>query len=200
MMSYKNKYLFIPLVAICFMFFTSCGDRAKQFQDIPEEQSLQQTENDIERGKYLVEIMGCNDCHSPKRIGNNGPELIPELLLSGYPSDRPIIDFASPLIQQGFSVFYPDLTAAIGPWGISFAANLTPHPTGLGNWTAEQFKIALTQGKSKGLENARMLLPPMPWVNYSSMKEEDVLAIFSYLRSITPVENVVPAPVAPEAL
>ena len=199
-MSYKNKFLFIPLVAICFMFFASCGDRVKQFQDIPEEQPLQQTENDIERGKYLVEIMGCNDCHSPKRMGNNGPELIPELLLSGYPSDRPIIDFTSPLIQQGFSVFYPDLTAAIGPWGISFAANLTPHPTGLGNWTAEQFKIALTQGKSKGLENARMLLPPMPWVNYSSMKEEDVLAIFSYLRSITPVENVVPAPVAPEAL
>ena len=200
MMNYKNKYLFIPLVAICFMFFASCGDRAKQFQDIPEEQPLQQTENDIERGKYLVEIMGCNDCHSPKRMGNNGPELIPELLLSGYPSDRPIIDFTSPLIQQGFSMFYPDLTAAIGPWGISFAANLTPHPTGLGNWTAEQFKIALTQGKSKGLENARMLLPPMPWVNYSSMKEEDVLAIFSYLRSITPVENVVPAPVGPEAL
>lgn len=142
--------------------------------------------------------MGCNDCHSPKRIGNNGPEIIPELLLSGYPSDRSIINFKSTLIQEGFSLFYPDLTAAIGPWGTSFAANLTPDPTGLGSWTAEQFKTALTQGKSKGLENARMLLPPMPWVNYASMKEEDILAIFSYLKSITPLENIVPAPIAPE--
>lgn len=155
-------------------------------------------ENEVDRGKYLVGIMGCNDCHSPKRLGENGPEIIPELMLSGYPSDRPVVTFDSEMIKEGFPMFYPDLTAAAGPWGISFAGNLTPDETGIGNWTEDQFKKALTEGLFKGLDNSRMLLPPMPWVNYAEMKDEDIQAIFAYLKSIKPVENLVPAPVSPD--
>lgn len=92
-------------------------------------------------------------------------------------------------------MFYPDLTAAAGPWGITFAGNLTPDATGIGNWTEEQFKKALTQGKFKGLDNTRLLLPPMPWLNYAEMKDEDIHSIFTYLKSISPVENTVPTPV-----
>ena len=95
-------------------------------------------------------------------------------------------------------MFYPDLTAAAGPWGITFAGNLTPDETGIGNWTEEQFAKAFTEGKSKGLDNGRMLLPPMPLENYKDMKAEDVSAIFSYLKSLTPVKNVVPAPIPPD--
>ena len=144
--------------------------------------------------------MGCNDCHTPKRMGANGPELIPELLLSGYPSDRPVVKFDSKLLKEGFAMLYPDLTAGAGPWGVSFAGNLTPDETGIGNWTKEQFKKALTEGKYKGLDGGRMLLPTMPWVNYINMKDEDLSAIFAYLKSIKPVKNIVPAPITPDKM
>ena len=148
----------------------------------------------------MVTILGCNDCHSPKKMGAQGPEIILELMLSGYPSDRPIVKFEDKMIKTGFAQFYPDLTAAAGPWGLTFAGNLTPDETGIGNWTEEQFKKALTQGKLKGLDGSRTLLPPMPWVNYVSMADEDIKAIFAYLKSIKPVKNIVPQPIAPDKI
>jgi mono/diheme cytochrome c family protein len=151
----------------------------------------------VARGEYLVNICGCNDCHSPKRMGPNGPEIIPERMLSGYPGTQPIPNFDKKVLAAGFAMFTPDLTAAAGGWGVSFSSNLTPDETGLGNWTFAQFKKALTEGKSKGLDGSRMLLPPMPWVNYVKMKEEDLGAIFAYLQSIKPVNNVAPNPIAP---
>jgi len=42
-----------------------------------------------------------------------------------------------------------------------------------------------------------MLLPPMPWPNYVAMKQEDMEAVFQYLKSTKPVRNVVPEPVPP---
>jgi hypothetical protein len=161
---------------------------------MPQESNLEDT---INQGEYLVTIMGCNDCHSPKKMGPKGPELIQELMLSGYPSDRPTVNFNNPMIGKGFAMFYPDLTATIGPWGTSFAGNLTPDETGIGNWSEEQFKKALTQGLYKGLEGGRMLLPPMPWNHYAYLKDEDVTAIFLYLKSIKPVRNIVPAAIPP---
>lgn len=195
----KTKpYLSIAAFAVLVsLFLFSCKEKANQPVEKLEPVQEQSAENEIERGEYLVGIMGCNDCHSPKRMGERGPEIIPELLLSGYPSDRPVVNFDSELIKEGFAMFYPDLTAAAGPWGISFAGNLTPDETGIGNWTEEQFKKALTQGKLKGMDDGRMLLPPMPWVNYVNLKDEDIHAMFSYLKSIDPVSNVVPAPVPP---
>lgn len=133
-------------------------------------------------------------------MGANGPEIIPELTLSGYPSDRPIVKFDNKMIKDGFAIFYPDLTAAAGPWGVSFAANITPDETGTGNWTEEQFKKAITQGKFKGLDGGRLLLPPMPWPDFASLKDDDVHAIFMYLKSIKPVKNIVPAPVTPDRM
>jgi hypothetical protein len=197
-MKHKESLSVLVLVALLVITVASCKNEPQEITKSFVETAELNAKNEIIRGKYLVGIMGCNDCHSPKRMGQNGPEIIPELLLSGYPSERPVVNFDSPLLKEGFAIFYPDLTAAAGPWGISFAGNLTPDATGTGNWTEEQFKIALTQGKFKGLENARMLLPPMPWFNYSEMKDEDIHAVFKYLQSINPVENVVPAPVSPK--
>ena len=144
--------------------------------------------------------MGCNDCHSPKKMGPNGPEVIPELMLSGYPAKSEIVKFDSKMLSAGFSMFYPDLTAAAGPWGVSFAGNLTPHETGIGNWTEEQFKKALTQGKYKGIDGARTLLPPMPWMNYVNLNDDDLHAMFMYLKSIPAVNNLVPTPIAPDKM
>ena len=192
----KNPYPFL-LLLVLFSSFLSCENKKSEAQAIAEPVPEESAEDVVERGKYLVEIMSCNNCHSPKRMGEKGPEIIPELMLSGYPAERPVAPVESDLIKEGFAMFYPDLTASKGPWGVSFAANLTPDETGIGNWTEEQFKIALTQGKAKGLENGRPLLPPMPWYNYINLKDDDIHAIFTYLNSLPPVSNVVPAPVPP---
>ena len=182
------------------IFFTSCTDSKQPTAAENAKVTAETPAERVKRGEYLVAIMGCNDCHSAKRMGAQGPEVIPELMLSGYPSDRPVAKFTDKMIKQGFAQFYPDLTAAAGPWGISFAANLTPDETGIGNWTEEQFKKALTQGKSKGLDGARMLLPPMPWTNYATMAETDVKAVFAYLKSLKPVSNLAPQPITPDKM
>lgn len=148
----------------------------------------------IARGDYLVTISGCDDCHSPKRMGAQGPELIPELRLSGYPSTRPIQKADTNVLKLGWALMGSDLTSAVGPWGMSFAANITSDETGIGVWTEEQFFTALKKGKFKGRETGRDLLPPMPWVNYRNMKDEDVKAIFAFLKTTKPVNNLVPAP------
>jgi hypothetical protein len=96
--------------------------------------------------------------------------------------------------MKGWSLFAPDLTSAVGPWGASFAGNITSDATGIGNWTEENFIRALRKGKYKGLENSRDLLPPMPWFVYKNMTDEDLKSIFAYLKTTKPVENVVPAP------
>ncbi|TAE50011.1 MAG: diheme cytochrome c-553 [Bacteroidetes bacterium] len=186
--------LFFSLTLSAAFCLTSCTQtpvEKKQESEVSDQAAK------IARGKYLVTISGCNDCHSPKRMGPKGPEIIPELMLSGYPGTQPVPAFDSKMLSSGFAMFTPDLTAAAGPWGVSFAGNLTPDETGIGNWTLEQFKVALTQGKYKGLENNRTLLPPMPWVNHIDMTHEDLEAMFSYLKSIPAVKNVVPAPLPP---
>lgn len=154
----------------------------------------------VKRGEYLVAVSGCDDCHSPKAMGPNGPELVQELRLSGYPSTRPIQEIDKENLKKGWALFGPDLTNAVGPWGMSFAANITSDATGIGNWTEAQFFTAIRKGKYKGQETGRPLLPPMPWVNYKNMSDEDLRAVFYYLQTTKPVENVVPAPKAPTEL
>ena len=191
----KTSFTIWALIAISFAFYVSSCTNSQPNSEEVLAAAAPSPKDPVKHGEYLVKIMGCNDCHSPKEMGPNGPQIIPELMLSGYPADRPVVEFNDPMIQQGFAMFYPDLTAAAGPWGITFSANLTPDETGIGNWTVEQFKKALTEGKAKGLDNGRMLLPPMPWFNYTDMTDEDIKAVFLDLESIKPVSNVVPAPV-----
>ena len=151
----------------------------------------------VKRGEYLVRIMGCNDCHSSKNMGPNGPEIDVARRLSGYPSNRPLASFDTNVVKKGMILFDSDLTATAGPWGISFAANITSDSaTGIGKWTEEQFTRAITQGKYNGDANGRTILPPMPWQDFSILHDEDVKAIFAYLQSTKPVENKVPSPVA----
>jgi hypothetical protein len=155
----------------------------------------------VQRGEYLVGIMGCNDCHSPKIMTDQGPVPDPERLLSGHPANEalPPITDAGMVGPNQWALFNGSLTAAVGPWGTTYAANLTPDDTGLANWTLEQFGKALREGKAKGLDNGRMLLPPMPWQNYRNLSDEDLSAVFAYLQSVKPVSNVAPQPVPPAA-
>lgn len=151
----------------------------------------------VRRGEYLVNGIGCDDCHSPKRMGAKGPEVVPELRLSGYPADRPVVQPDGKNLQQGFVLLGSDLTTAVGPWGTSFAANITPDETGIGAWTEHNFITAMRTGKIKGMENGRPMLPPMPWFNFAKLSDDDLKAMFAYLKSLPSVENRVPAPLPP---
>jgi hypothetical protein len=188
----KTILIFAALTGITTLVLIRCADGNAKGK---EKQSIAMTDAEkVQRGSYLVNSIGCDDCHSPKRMGAHEPEIIPELRLSGYQSSNPIQKADTNVVKQGWMLFGPDLTTAVGPWGQSFAANLTPDATGIGNWKEEQFIKALREGKFKGLDNTRPLLPPMPWFVYKNLTDDDLKSIFAYLRSLKPVKNVVPAP------
>ena len=149
----------------------------------------------IERGKYLVTIGGCNDCHTTKKLGAHGPEPDLSKLLAGHIAEEQL-PAPPPGAPPWLVVTTPSLTAWSGPWGMTFAANLTPdQQTGIGSWTEDQFKQTLKTGRHLGAAGNREILPPMPWFNYAVMTDDDFKAVFAYLRSIPPVKNVVPSAV-----
>ncbi|HRD56692.1 MAG TPA: diheme cytochrome c-553 [Ferruginibacter sp.] len=149
----------------------------------------------IKRGAYLVAISGCNDCHTPKLMTAMGPVLDTSKILSGYRSEVKPNEVSVDAFEKGWVLFNNEQTSLATPGFTSFAPNITSDATGIGAWTYEQFKRAFTQGKWKGQEGSRTLLPPMPWQSYAAMVDEDVQAVFEYLKSTKPVENVAPAPV-----
>jgi cytochrome c553 len=144
----------------------------------------------IERGAYLVTVGGCNDCHTPLKMGPNGPEPDRARLLSGHPEGMvmpPAPKPSGPWLWSGAATN----TAFAGPWGVSYARNLTPdRVTGLGIWNEEMFVKAMKTGRHMGV--SRPILPPMPWQNLQHMKEEDLRAVFAYLKSVKPIKNEVP--------
>jgi hypothetical protein len=150
----------------------------------------------VERGHMLVIGGGCHDCHTPKTMTPTGPQPDMSRMLSGHPeSDK--ID--APFKPQGkwTAATNDHLTAWGGPWGVSFAANLTPDQnSGLGVWTEEMFVNAIKTGKHMG--TSRPILPPMPWPWYSQLSDADLKAIYAYLRTIPPVTNHVPPPIGPD--
>jgi len=148
------------------------------------------------RGKYLVATSGCMDCHTPMKMGANGPEPDLSRMLSGHPESVKMT--AVPALPQGpwLVVSSATNTAFAGPWGVSFTANLTPDPeTGLGNWTAQDFRQTIRTGRHLG--RGRSVLPPMPIPAYSQFNDEDLDAIFAYLKTLPPIRNRVPEPWAP---
>jgi hypothetical protein len=157
----------------------------------------------IERGKYLVGITGCNDCHTPTVPGPSGAP-VPDAtrLLSGHPEGLPYPTWTPADMEQRNAMALTGrmLTVWAGPWGVSFAANLTPDKaTGMGDWTEAAFIRMIRLGKHQGQPNGRDILPPMPVPDLKGATDEDLKAIFAYLRSIPPIKNQVPFPVPPAA-
>ena len=148
----------------------------------------------IARGKYLVTAMVCNDCHTPFKLGPDGPEPDMTRMLSGHPSDLKMPP--APTLPPGpwAMVGAATNTAWAGAWGVSFTANLTPDPdTGLGGWTPEMFIQAMRTGKHEG--KGRPILPPMPYAFFAQLTDSDLRAVFAYLQSIPAIRNKVPAPI-----
>ena len=153
-------------------------------------------QSQVERGRYLVTIMGCNDCHTPLKMGPKGPEPDMTRMLSGHPEQFVITAPARLTGAEWMVASAPTNTAHSGPWGVSFTANLTPDEnTGLGIWTKEMFIKALRTGRHMGA--SREILPPMPWFNYGKMTDADLEAVYAYLRSIPAIHNRVPEPLPP---
>jgi hypothetical protein len=150
------------------------------------------------QGKYLVNAIGCNDCHSPKMITPQGPIPDTTKLLSGHPATAKLPDFDWKLISdKQLVIFSSDLTASAGPWGISYSANLTPDAeTGLGAWTKDMFFSAIRNGKHLGI--GRPILPPMPWMGIKDLTDKDLESIYAYLKTIPPIKNKVPDPEPPK--
>jgi hypothetical protein len=146
--------------------------------------------NRIDRGRYLVAIMGCNDCHTPLKMGAHGPEPDMTRLLSGHPEQMGALPAAKP---QGPWLWTGAATntAFSGPWGISYAPNLTPdRNTGLGIWTEDMFVKAIRTGRHMG--TSREIMPPMPWPSFRNATDEDLRSVFAYLQSLPPIANHVP--------
>jgi mono/diheme cytochrome c family protein len=150
----------------------------------------------VERGKYLVTIGGCNDCHTPLKMGPKGPEPDMARMLSGHPESFPITGGTAAPSATWLVTMAASGTAFSGPWGVSFAANLTPDKqTGTGIWTFDIFKHTIRNGRHWGV--ARPLNPPMPWFNYRHMTDDDLAAVFAYIHSLKPIHNEVPQPLPP---
>jgi cytochrome c553 len=149
----------------------------------------------VERGAYLVRIMGCNHCHTPYKLGPAGPEPDMSRALSGHPADF-VMSPAPALDDKWTWAGTGTNTAFVGPWGVSFSANLTPDAeTGLGRWTAETFIATMRSARHEG--RGRPLLPPMPVENLAALSDPDIRDLFAYLQSLPPVRNRVPAPMDP---
>lgn len=126
----------------------------------PQSTTVAAKADPVVRGRYLTTIMSCNDCHTP-----------------GYFYGAP--DTTRRL--AGSDVGW------IGPWGVVHARNLTPDSTGIGSWSIEQIVTALRTGNTP---DGSQLAPIMPWMNYSSiLDEEDAVAIATYLKSLPPVTH-----------
>jgi len=131
--------------------------------------SLAVAQSQIERGKYLVTVGGCNDCHTPGSFLGR-PDMT--RMLGGS-----------------------DVGFAIPGLGVFVGRNLTPDKeTGLGAWSTEDIIAAITTGKRP---DGRVLAPIMPWMELSQLTSADAQAIAAYLQSIPPVKNAVPGPFGP---
>ena len=138
----KSIYaVFFSLFAIFIFSLMSCSK--EEVKPKPTEAEL------IVRGKYLVNTGGCNDCHTPKIFNEKGMMLDTTRILSGHPSDSKLAEIDSKMIGPGKWVLANGgATAWVGPWGMSYSANLTPDKaTGIGALSEEMFKKTLREGK-----------------------------------------------------
>jgi mono/diheme cytochrome c family protein len=124
---------------------------------------------EIARGKYLVAVGGCNDCHTP-----------------GYFLGKPDMTRYLGGSEIGFEI--PGL-------GVFYGPNLTPdRDTGLGQWSTEDIATAITKGRRP---DGRELAPSMPWQAFANLTRQDALAITNFLKSLPSVKNKVPGPSGP---
>jgi hypothetical protein len=111
-------------------------------------------------------------------------------MLSGHPEGLTLPP-PPELSNEWPAVGSASFTAWAGPWGITYTANLTPDEnTGIGIWDEAMFIRTIRDGRHMG--DGRPLQPPMPWPWYAKLTDDDLKAMFAYLKSIPPIVNRVP--------
>ncbi len=154
----------------------------------------------VDKGRQLVQLGGCQDCHTPMAFDPNRGMPVPQahLAFSGHPKGA-----AAPSAKPGpgdQAVIGGSFTSFTTPFGVVFAANITPDPeTGIGTWSEQDFIQTVRSGRHKG--TGRVVLPPMPMQNLAALKDEELRAMFAFLMAQPAIKNPVPEPqVAPAAL
>ncbi|MCS6831536.1 MAG: cytochrome c [bacterium] len=183
-------------VTVCSMWIAGCQPQQKTAQkEQPAQATTAAPQDLIQRGKYLVTVAACGECHTPHKMGPNGPEPDETRLLSGHPQDEKVTPPAN--TPQNWTIMaWRTNTAFFGPWGIAFAANLTPdEETGIGIWDEQMFINAIRSGKHWGA--GRDIARIMPWHQYAQMTDDDLKAILAYLKSLPPIKNEVPELIPP---
>lgn len=193
----KHRTIFSTALAAVIAFsLASCKTDVKVEHHEGADSAKATSMTPAERGKYLVTIASCNDCHTPLKMGPNGPEPDMSRLLSGHPEQMtmpPAPKLDMPWMAAGAAT----MTAWAGPFGTTFTANLTPDSaTGLGKYSEEDFIKAIRNGVMMGM--SRPIMPPMPVEYVKQMTDEDLKAVYAYLRTIPPVKNKVPDYIAPK--
>jgi hypothetical protein len=183
-----QKIFFSFLLLSSIFLFSRCSQQVKQDT---QKINFGGFESQVKWGEHLVLIIGCNHCHTPQIKTPNGYEPDMSLFLSGHPSKKSPPDIDRKEIESK-DLIVNNRTSWIGTWGISYAANITSDPTGIGNWQESNFITALKEGKYKGIMGARSLLSPMPWKDYKNLTEDELKAIFAFLKSTKPIQNIVP--------
>jgi hypothetical protein len=190
MASKYMKLLMIAGLLLAALFLVVCSSSSSKPEMTKEEL--------VQRGEFLVNIGGCNDCHSPKIMTDLGPVPDTTRLLSGFQAGTKLPEVPYDILTPTAwgTITNQDFTAWAGPWGVSFTANLTPDQvTGSGAWTESAFIAAMRTGKHLGA--GRPILPPMPWQPIGKLPDQDLKAIFAYLHSLKPINNMVPIPLPP---
>jgi hypothetical protein len=200
--SVKSAWVNLSLFFITILL--SCGTTAEFEPRSPVKAGDQEEvyrQYNVERGKRLVELGGCSQCHTPKVKTTLGYKPDKDRYLSGYPEDEPLPNLPYPEIiagEAGKAFYTTDATIWVGRWGVSFAPNLTPDPeTGLGDLTEDQF-IEIFQG-NKHFAEGQQVTTPMPVNVYSQLSFFELRSIYVYLQTIPPVKNQAPARIPPES-
>ncbi len=192
----RNFFAVVMFICLSAIIFYACADSTSK-ENTSTSENYGGFESQVKWGEHLVTVSACHDCHTPKKMTAMGPDIDSAFLFAGYMAGSPVPEVNRKEMQDKGLAVTGDLTSWVGPWGISYTANLTSDSTGIGAWKEEQFFRAIREGKSKGLASNRDLLPPMPWQMYRHMTDNELNAIFAYLKTTKPIKNVVPPPVPP---
>jgi hypothetical protein len=193
----KSLAAFVMIAFSIFIIYSCTDSKTESPEPSTSKTNNGGFESQVKWGEHLVLVSACHDCHTPKKMTAQGPVEDMDLALSGHPANAPDPDVNRKEMQDKGLVVTGDLTSWVGVWGISYTANLTSDTTGIGMWKEDQFMLAIREGKFKGMATGRTLLPPMPWMMYKNMTDDELKAIFAYLKSTKPIKNIVPPPVPP---